>query len=1035
MHLRKLVLLLGVLSLVVSRSVLALGLGDITLNSSLNQPLDAHIRLLDVGDLGADQIVVKLGSQEDFDRVGLERSFFYSQLRFNVITDSAKGPFIAVTSRDPVREPFLSFIVEVRWTSGRLLREYTVLLDLPTFAEDGAQPVQATATPVRSSTTPVKSEPVRPAQEPGAVSAQTSGGGEQYGPVKANDTLWEIARDYRPGRVSIQQTMLAIQRANPEAFINNNINLLRKGQVLRIPSEQEIRSVTTRQAISEVAQQNREWSGNAMGAQLDASGRGGSVNRSSEGVSGRVKLAAPGTTGDSGSAQGGGYGSSNGGATARELAEAEEELERTKSENSDLRSRVSDLEGQIETMERLLEVSNEQLRALELAANDPEATAADGGTDSAQQGSQSETGEQAPASPTADEETDPVAEETQEAAEEPEPAEPAREVNRVVRSAPEPTLMDKVMDNILWIALAVIGLIVAVFVALRRRSGSQEQEEFTSEFDGDVFAEPETDDAKEEEDTTALDLDDDFESEFADADEGPAEAETGDVVSEADIYIAYGKYDQAEEMLLKGLEKEPGSMAIKLKLLELYAESGDLSAFDERYGDVLASGDESAIARARDLRAQFSDAPEYVAAAGAAAAAAAVATQNRAQDDEVFELDLEPASQADDEDFTLELDDGGDELTLDDLDIEPESSQQSNDADDELTLEDDFDFDLSDDDESTESSAATDEVDLEGSHSRYDLSFDERADSGGEDDELLDFDLELDDEETAPKADEPSTSADDELSLDDLSLTLDEPETAEAPTLELEPEKTDESSEDDFDFDLESLDEAPSAEKDKAEDAGEVALNDEAPLLDEDLDFSFEESTGEDDEPELETAYSEPEPYAPSAAPSGADEEPEPPTLDLAEDDADDFDLDQAMGDLDLEALDREMADLDAPEPEPLAQPESEAPQAKPQTDAGADAFDVSEDDTFDEALEGVDDSLELDDLPSPESVNEPGDDDEDLDFLADADEVATKLDLARAYIDMGDMDGARDILSEVTEEGNEQQRQDAQALLEKVDS
>ncbi|UTF60988.1 FimV/HubP family polar landmark protein [Gilvimarinus sp. DA14] len=1029
MHFRKLVLLLGVLSLVISRAAFGLGLGDITLNSSLNQPLDAHIALDDLGELGPDQIIVQLGSQEDFDRAGIERSFFYSQLRFNVITDQGDDAFIAVSSRDPVREPFLSFIVDVRWTSGRVLREYTLLLDLPTFSDDPSAPVQATVTPISSQTTELKSEPVRQTQDSAAVSAQRSGGGESQYSVKPNDTLWEIARDNRPGGVSIQQAMLGIQRANPEAFINNNINLLRQGQVLRIPGTDEIRSLSNRQAISQVAQQNRDWSGEAMGAPLDASGRSADNERDSGSVTGRVKLAAPGTTADSGSAQGGGYGESDSGALAAELAAAEEELERTQGENSELRSRVGDLEEQIETMERLLEVSNEQLRALELAAQSNSATESEA-EQSATDTMVSDT--ETPADSETGTATEPDVGENEAVAEaEPEPAveePPARQANTVVRRAPEPSLMDKIMANILWIGLALIALIVALFVALRKRSGSEEEvEEFTSEVDDSVFTEQETEQV-DEEPTTDIDGDE----EFALESEETAEPETGDVVSEADIYIAYGKYDQAEEMLKKGLAKEPESNAIKLKLLEVYAESENLEDFDHYYGQVLASGDAAEIDRAQDLRAQFVGAPDYVAAGSVAAAGAVMAeagsellSDSQDEPDAASEDELEIAAETpEDEEFSFDLD-SSDELTLDDLDIDSEvESRESTDESDELVLDDDFDFDLDSDDE--QDKPATEELELQGSQTSYDLSFDDREETTADSD-LSDFDFELDDgqQDLSSAPDAVAPESDDDADVAASSESVEE-------TFELEL--------DDIDIDDSGAQE---------DDSAEVSLADEKPLLDEDFDFSLDESLPEEDEPAPE--YSEVEAYDPaseSRAPQLDDEEV--PTLELA-DDEDDFDLEQPMEDLDLEALDREMSDLDAPEPLATEETENAADDSSADDASVFEAdeslsFDVEDDDAFEQALgdvsepeadvnEGEEDSLDIDELPTPESVNEVADEDDDLDFLADADEVATKLDLARAYIDMGDMDGARDILAEVVSEGNEAQQSEAQSLMDKVDS
>lgn len=1011
MYLRKLLLLIGVVSLLLTGRAFALGLGDITLNSALNQPLDAHASLLDVGPLDADQIIVNLASQEDFDRAGLERPFFYNQLRFNVVTESPQGPYIAITTREPVREPYLSFIVEVRWSSGRLLREYTLLLDLPVFADDEAQPVAAAGGAERSR--PAKTEPVQRAESPRpAVSATPSASGRSsstYGPVESNDTLWEIALQVRPSGVSVQQTMLAIQRANPDAFINNNINLLRRGQVLRIPADNDIRSITARQAISEVASQNRQWSGNAMGAQLDASGRSAQVSRSSGEVSGRVRLAGGDNGGASDTATGSGGGGADGRALEEELSTTKDELRRAQGESTELRSRVRELEDQIDTMERLLEATNEQMRALELAAasaegegdsegaaRSPEDEASDPAvTDDAESQSDPLSGDTA---------TDPVTDSATpadgpEPVAEPEPAADSAvaESTRVVRRAPPPkTLMDHVMDNLVWIVAALVVLMLLIVLVMRKRQAAS-QEDYDESEEGDDFPDPgfEMDQTQEMEEVTedeSLELDLGEEEPF---EEGPARAETDDVVGEADIYIQLGKYDQAEEMLRRGLEDEPDSQEIQLKLLELYAESNNLEAFDERYGQLLKTADAAGAARARELRSQFANAPAFdesaiVPAAAAATATSAVAdaaTTGEDDDDGGFDLDLDL-----DTDSTETL--GGDDELL--LGEEDKGS-------DSFDLDDDFSFDLDDDLESEEA-PATSEKDVEGAQSgRYDLSFDEDesdTESTSADDELLDFSLDLDDDEG-----ETTTASATEKVEDDDEFSLDFDSDDELTPVAGDATETD-TGDDDFSFSLEDDESVESADIVDSEETQAVdTLADEEDFS---LSLDDKDTTEATDDLSLE-------------------DEEEVPTLDLADDDADDFDLDSAMGDLDIDALDKEMADLDADIGE-----ESQA-----QTPAAPAS---EEDDTFDEALSDLesDDDLQLNDLPTPEESNSASADeaqDDDLDFLADADEAATKLDLARAYIDMGDMDGARDILAEVAEEGNDEQRSEAQSLLERVES
>ncbi len=239
MHLlRKLIFVIGLAMMMAAQQGYALGLGESELHSALNQPLRADIRLTNLRGLGENEIIVRLASLEDFERAGLDRLQFYNQLKFELMLNHPDGPMVRVTTDDPVKEPYLNFLVEARWASGRLLREYTFLLDLPTFDEDRrTQPVQTAPSQEqrpRASGQARRAETSQPRRETPSSQAPAYAG-ETY-EVGNSDTLWEIALRVRPGRdLSVHQTMLAIQRKNPEAFINGNINLLREGQVLRLP--------------------------------------------------------------------------------------------------------------------------------------------------------------------------------------------------------------------------------------------------------------------------------------------------------------------------------------------------------------------------------------------------------------------------------------------------------------------------------------------------------------------------------------------------------------------------------------------------------------------------------------------------------------------------------------------------------------------------------------------------------------------------------------------------------------------------------
>ncbi|MGI9295482.1 MAG: type IV pilus assembly protein FimV, partial [Pseudomonadales bacterium] len=258
---RKQVQIIGLLSVMYAASIQALGLGDIKLFSALNEPLDAEIKLLNVGDLNENQILIKLASPEDFKRAGVDREFFLTNLRYEAKLDGRGAGVIKIKTKDLVREPYLNFLIETKWPTGKLVREYTLLLDLPAFSPN-SEPVRATApvptqkptqqtatestalgaTPAprpkasQSKPTPTFSAPQTPSQPQTNSNTVAPSQSSQSGTVttQRNDTLWKIASKVRPVEdVTVKQTTVALQELNPNAFIKNNINLLKTGQVMR----------------------------------------------------------------------------------------------------------------------------------------------------------------------------------------------------------------------------------------------------------------------------------------------------------------------------------------------------------------------------------------------------------------------------------------------------------------------------------------------------------------------------------------------------------------------------------------------------------------------------------------------------------------------------------------------------------------------------------------------------------------------------------------------------------------------------------
>jgi len=1172
MRLRKLVLMISVASLALSGKVSALGLGEITLKSSLNEPLNAEIRLLQVRDLTEEEILVGLASNADFERIGVDKSFFLTGMKFKVDLESTDGPVVKITTNSPVREPFLNFLVESQWPSGRILREYTLLMDLPVFSAQSQSGVQApsqggssaaTNTPTTQSSA-VRTRPVNRSQA-------ATYNGDTYGPVSSNDTLWNIAIKVRPSRdFSVQQTMIAIQRLNPDAFINDNINLLRKGQVLRVPTTEQVAELTFNQAVNEVAFQNDQWDKGASTKPTLVSETGSSSATTPQSTGGRVTLGVGDV--DSGSAEtssGRGAGTETSSALQNDLSIALEELDTAKRENTDLKSRIADLEKQIDTMERLVEVSSSELRALQLASeqsNSEDATSessteapvfesdlennVDNEAETSGEANSTDVDAMAEGNSDGEMAESDTADATPAASEQPKPevkpAVPdARTVVSTSSSAKKPSFMDSIMDNIVLIAAVLIAVLIAAFLLVKKLFGGKE-EELEDTFN--PFEDDQAEQAVVDDDLTS-DLDanlDDISEEIADTSDSDEFAEPvveedlskvvpEEVIAEADIYIAYGKYDQAEEMLERALRADPTNTDARIKLLEVYAESGELNKFDKAFYAVHETGDAAAIKRGNELRGNFSGAEPYVftgvaAAAGAAAAAAYDSHSAEPVDDDITHPDLSAEFAGLEEGAENSTAADTDEFDSFDFDLDPEFGNE--DSTSEIALDSDS---VSSDDETQLNLAAefadlqetspdyteadvtiqrrAEDLDLDLAAFEEDLSL-EDPDASGELVTENDFDisLDLDDDLATPSTSEFAldlndnivTESDTEIVMEDDDLGL-EPSGDlgsfdDLEELEIGASETDEVGEIDdltitgdelsdtmftkFDSDLdlgdanlgdddESLDLDPStlAFDEEETESSSLDLTDSLDL-DVGMDRSFDagdlDNSGLDAiDGELELAgkhYDNLESTSHSMSDTDMDLELDDleheqdevnQILDTSDSAMDDFADDTIDGDeianfgsMNLDDHDLAALDEEAEDAEIVAEVDLDALDEEMDalaTDVGLDQISSSNladnlpsdmddafnsDDVFAEVLASTE--QDLDDLEPEDDLL--GDDmDDNMDFLADTDESDTKLDLARAYIDMGDGDGARDILNEVLSDGNDQQREEAQSLMDKI--
>jgi pilus assembly protein FimV len=575
----------AVFLLFTSPQLMALGLGDIDMQSALNQPMKAVINLTSAAGTQLSDIKVSLASLEAHQRAGLTKSQLLAGFRFSVEKDSAGNAVVRVTSSDPVREPYLEFLLELEWPKGRLLRQYTVLVDPPVTmpavapAPSLAPSRQVSAPP--TTTQPETEQPVLTAPASVSVPATAS----EYGPIRRTDTLWSIAQQVRPDRsVSVYQVMQALLRTNPDAFIGGNINQMKAGSTLKLPAMDEIRAMSSGEAFAESNRQYQEWvaansaaadkvaavSGQSAAPESSAepAGQGNTAVNKEASAEPRLSLVAPEGESVDGAAV---PGDSNQAGTApgtqdamnQQLALATEAAEAGRAQSAELQSRVQELEQQVDTMKRLLELKNHALAQLQHQAG--------------------QSGEDAVAAGTAL------------ADKQPDAAKPDADAPRVT---PKPVTSETatataVIDNVLGNPLLAGGIVLTalllggfLWAANRKKNLDLMDNELTLESrlaeQGDAFFRPAPEIAVREVRTERNDP------------VHPASHDS-DPMTEVDVYLAYGRIQQAEDLLRAALQEDPDSDALQMKLLEVYHAADNVTAFEQAasdYRDGVEEGDE-----------------------------------------------------------------------------------------------------------------------------------------------------------------------------------------------------------------------------------------------------------------------------------------------------------------------------------------------------------------------------------------------------------------------------------------------------------
>ncbi len=375
-----------------SNAALALGLGEIRVKSQPGQPLLAEIPVISSEPGELEQLRARLASPVTFERVGLPRpQGLVNELDFAVALDDAGRPVVRVTSRAPVDVPAVNFLIEVDWGQGRLVREYSALVSTPGTLAAAEQPVidAPAAAPtdiIVRPVEPVVAAPPEPAPEPPARSAPAPAPAPvvtaaptppvapdgTLAPVRRGQSLSQIAAPLaREQGYTLDQAMVALLRANPEAFINGNLNLLKQGAVLRVPEAAEAQTILESEAAALVRSQIAEWRSArapipqpAAVVESVATPAPAATSRAPAVADARLEIA-PAATSTSGSGtQSGVSAGGEGEMLANEqLQQSKEDLAAREAEVQELRSQVAELEKLKAQQEKLLAMKDSDLAA------------------------------------------------------------------------------------------------------------------------------------------------------------------------------------------------------------------------------------------------------------------------------------------------------------------------------------------------------------------------------------------------------------------------------------------------------------------------------------------------------------------------------------------------------------------------------------------------------------------------------------------------------------------------------------------------
>jgi pilus assembly protein FimV len=587
----------------------AAGLGRLTVLSALGHPLSAEIELVSVSKAEMGSLSARIAAPEAYRRANLQYNAALPGARVTIEKRPDGRPYLKVTTSRAVTEPFIDLMIELTWSAGRILREYTALLDPPGV---GAMPLgqaaptvsaapemrpapmapEAPAAPLEPPSPPSPPSPAaqaapeppvsaplseRIAPAPAPTAAAAAAGAKEYGPIERGETLGKIARSVMPEGVSLEQMLLALYRANEDAFIRKNLNLVRAGKILRVPDREEVESISRGEAVTVyrthviVWRAYRQRLADAAGktpASSQSVTRGKIVAKVEDDTSAGSKEVVKISKGEPPAA---GAGKAKPRSNVERIRSLEEEVVAREKALAEANERIVQLEKTIKDMQKLMELRSPGMASAQQQAPPtpkvapvmPEPTRPD---------------MSAPAKP----EVAPPAPEKPRVVAKPAPPTPKPKPKVVTPSPapPQPELMDQVMEALgdpMYLAAGggVLALGGLAFLMARRRRAREGVDTGLSR-EGPTLSSAAAAAAG-----VVASTDDMYSAATPGTTATAGASDDVDPLAEAEVYIAYGRDGQAEEILKEALGRAPNRADVKMKLLEIYTARKDKSAFAE----------------------------------------------------------------------------------------------------------------------------------------------------------------------------------------------------------------------------------------------------------------------------------------------------------------------------------------------------------------------------------------------------------------------------------------------------------------------